>query len=56
MAIIPGTLGNNSMYRWKSFHAPMEIIPWINGSPYKAMVAKDMKTATCIEVIIFGDA
>ncbi len=44
------------MTPWKSFHAPMEIIPWIHRSHWKIMVTKDMEITTCMEVIIFTDA
>jgi hypothetical protein len=53
MEIISWTDGNHSMDQWKSFQAPMEIIPWIHGSYSKTMMTKDMEP--CIEVIISLD-
>jgi hypothetical protein len=55
MEIVSWAHGSNSMYLWKSFFVPMEIIPWIYGIHQKAKVAKDMETATCIEVNISID-
>jgi hypothetical protein len=49
--IIPWTHGNNSMYWWKSFYAHTEIIHGYLNS-LEGMVAKDVETATWIEVII----
>jgi hypothetical protein len=55
MDIVSWVHGSNFMYLLKSFHLPMGIIPWIHGSHEKAIVAKDMETVTCIEVIISID-